>query len=52
LRIDSQKEGRFLDADAAKSKLKKLNSVLDKIRKSEMKGKHSIEVSNIKLFLN
>lgn len=29
-----------MDADAAKLKLKKLNSVLDKIRKDDMRGKH------------
>jgi len=42
--MDAHKEGRFLDADAAKSKLKVLNEALDEIRKRDMSGKHNIEV--------
>jgi len=32
------------DADAAKSKLKKLNELLDKKKKKDLKSKHVIEV--------
>ena len=44
LRLESHRQGRFLDAEAAKNKLKKLNDALDKVKKKEMKGKHHLEV--------
>ena len=43
LRLGAHREGRFLDADAAKKKIKELNDALDKRRKKDMNMKHNIE---------
>jgi len=43
VKIESVKEGRFLDADNAKNKLKELKGALDKRKKTDIKSRHSIE---------
>jgi len=42
LRISSHKEGRFLDAEQSKKKIKELNGALEKRRKRDMGTKHNI----------
>ena len=43
IREESVEEGRYLDADNAKNKMKRVNLVLDKKRKKGMKSKHNME---------
>lgn len=43
LRLQSHKEGRFLDANEAKKKINELNAALEKRRKKDMNMKHNIE---------
>jgi len=43
LRLTAQREGRFLDAEQAKKKIKELNDGLDKRNKKNMGMKHNIE---------
>ena len=43
LRLQAHKEGRFLDANEAKKKIKELESALEKRRKKDMNMKHNIE---------
>ena len=47
VRSDAVKDGRFLDADNAKSKLKLLREALDRLRKRDIKNKHSIEKNKL-----
>jgi len=43
IRQESVEEGRYLDADNAKNKVKQVRQVLEKKRKKDMLSKHSIE---------
>lgn len=47
IREESVEEGRYLDADNAKKKIKEVNTVLDKKRKKNMKNKHSLEKTKL-----
>jgi len=47
LRLNAQREGRFLDAEQAKKKITDLNNGLDKRNKKNMGMKHNIEVTAI-----
>lgn len=43
LRINSHREGRFLDANEAKKRIKELTEALEKRKKKDMNLKHNIE---------
>lgn len=47
IREESVEEGRYLDADNAKNKMKQINLVLDKKRKRNMKNKHGLEKNKL-----
>lgn len=47
IREESVQEGRYLDADNAKNKMKQVNQVLDKKRKRNMKTKHNLEKNKL-----
>lgn len=47
IREESVEEGRYLDADNAKNKMKQVNQVLDKKRKKNMKNKHNLEKNKL-----
>lgn len=47
VRAEAVKDGRFLDADNAKSKLKLLREALDKVRKRDIKLRHNVEKSKL-----
>lgn len=43
IRAESVEEGRYLDADNAKNKIKQVTGILDKKRKRNMRSKHNME---------
>jgi len=47
IRQESVEEGRYLDADNAKNKMKQVNQILDKKRKKNMKAKHNLEKNKL-----
>jgi len=47
IRQESVEEGRYLDADNAKNKMKQVNLILDKKRKKNMKTKHNLEKNKL-----
>ena len=47
IRQESVEEGRYLDADNAKNKMKQVNQILDKKRKKNMKTKHNLEKNKL-----
>ena len=47
IRQESVEEGRYLDADNAKNKMKQVNQILDKKRKRNMKSKHNLEKNKL-----
>lgn len=47
IRQESVEEGRYLDADNAKNKMKQVNQILDKKRKRNMKNKHHLEKNKL-----
>ena len=47
IRQESVEEGRYLDADNAKNKMKQVNQILDKKRKRNMKNKHNLEKNKL-----
>ena len=47
IRQESVEEGRYLDADNAKNKMKQVNQILDKKRKRSMKTKHNLEKNKL-----
>ena len=47
IRMDSVREGRFLDAENAKQKLKALRDVHNKLKKSDVKNRQNVEKSKL-----
>lgn len=47
VRVEAVRDGRFLDADNAKTKLKLLREALDKARKRDIKVRHNIEKNKL-----
>ena len=47
IREESVEEGRYLDADNAKNKIKQVTQILDKKRKKNMKNKHNLEKNKL-----